>query len=233
MITKDGTIVDAYENFGPFKVLGDKPIAGQGSPPVFRLEFDSRRSIDGGMTWSGESVITNGVGFGPAGVRCCLPAATIDPSTGRMHAVWEGIGPNGTDPVELSSSIDGVTWFSPVRVSQGDVKGVQQVNVAVAADRGRVFVSYGTRTDRTNNFGFVQQELSYSSDGGNTFSGPIALGPVSALQWSAVAGGHFPDDYIGASISGDDLYLVWCVSSKPADPTAKYHQTLWAGVPHI
>jgi hypothetical protein len=233
MIMANGTIVDAYENFGPFRVTGDKPISGQSPPPVFRVEFDSRRSTDGGMTWSGESVITNGVGNGPNGVRCCLPAATIDPTTGRMHAVWEGIGPNATDPVELSSSVDGVTWFSPVRVSQGDVNGVQQVNVTVVANRGRVFVSYGTRTDRTNNFGFVQQELSYSNDQGTTFSAPIALGPLSALQYAAVAGGLFPGDYIGASISGHDLYLVWCVSSKPTDPTARYHQTLWAGVLHI
>jgi hypothetical protein len=237
MISANGTIVDTYENSGPFRVHGDKPLAGaaqgpshQGQPPVPRVEFDARTSTDGGMTWTGEAVITNGVGAGPAGVRCCLPAANIDHITGRMYAAWEGTGANGTDPVELSSSIDGITWFAPVRVSQGDVAGVQQVNVTVGADRGRVYVSYGTRTQPTNHAGFVQQELSYSADFGNTFAKPMALGPVSALQWSAEAGGHFPGDYIGAAISKDRLYLVWCVSSKPTDPTAHFHQTLWAGV---
>jgi hypothetical protein len=240
MVMANGIIVDTYENFGPFKVHGDKPLSGgaqipsqgasQGPPPVPRVEFDARRSTDGGLTWSGEAVVTNGVGNGPNDVRCCLPAANIDHVTGRMYAVWEGIGPRGTDPVELSSSDDGITWYSPVRVSQGDVAGVQQVNVTVVADHGKVYVSYGTRTQPNNNAGFVQQELSYSNDSGTTFSAPTAIGPVSALQWSAEAGGHFPGDYIGASVSQDRLYLVWCVSSKPANPAALFHQTVWTGV---
>lgn len=243
MILADGTIVDTYENFGPFRVHGDKPNTPAGGPQspqspqagqaaqVPRVDFDARRSTDGGMTWSREAVVTNDVGNGPSNVRCCLPAANIDRATGRMYAVWEGIGPGGSDPVELSSSDDGVTWFSPVRVSQGDVAGQQRVNVTVVADRGRVYVSYGTRTDAGNNFGFVQQELSYSNDQGNSFAGPVALGPISALQYSAVAGGHFPGDYIGAALSGSRLYLVWCRSSKPPlRSTSKFHQTLWAGV---
>jgi hypothetical protein len=191
------------------------------------VAFSASRSVDGGMTWGNEVTITTASGVGPTAIRCCLPAATIDHSTGELYAVWEGSGPHNTDPVQLSSSTDRLSWTAPVTVSQGDGAGVQEVNVAVAADEGNVFVSYGTRTDPNDHGGFVQQKLSYSSDGGVTFAAPLILGPPSALQWAARANGYFPGDYVGASVSNGWLYLVWCVSSQPPTP-AKYHQVLWA-----
>jgi hypothetical protein len=191
------------------------------------ISLDAQTSVDGGKTWKHEVTITDGVGNGPVDVRCCLPAANIDHATGRMYAVWVGAGPSDTDPVEMSTSLDGRTWSAPQTISQGDVAGIQEVNVTVAADQGHVFVSYGTRTDPGNNGGFVQQKLSFSNDGGATFADPIALGPVSALQWAAQAGGFFPGDYIGAAVSNNFLYLVWCVSSRPPTP-APFHQVLWS-----
>jgi len=180
-------------------------------------------------TWGHEVTVTSDVGFGPADVRCCLPAANIDHVTGRMYAVWEGAGPGDTDPVQMSMSTNGVDWTPEKTISQGDVDGVQEVNVAVAADHGQVFVSYGVRTDAADNGGFVQQELAYSGDGGATFAAPILLGPVSSLQYAVQAGGRFPGDYIGMAVTFDRLYLVWCVSSPPPTP-APFHQVLYAGV---
>jgi hypothetical protein len=212
MILANGTIVDTYNNNGPDFAAND---------------LDARRSLDGGVTWGAEVLITHNMGFGPSDVRCCLSAGTIDAATGRMYAAWEAAGPGAEDPVLLSSSSDGLTWTEAVGISHGDAPGVQEVNVAVAADRGQVFVTYGTRTGAANNGGFVQQKLSTSHDGGVTFDSPQALGPVSALQWAAQAGGIFPGDYIGAAVSGSWLYLVWCVSSPP--PTSEtFHQVLWS-----
>ena len=48
-------------------------------------------------------------------------------------------------------------WSAPVPVSQGDVSGVQRVNVDVVARGGNVYVAYGTRTQPTQHGGFVQQ----------------------------------------------------------------------------
>jgi len=235
MILANGTIVDTYQNFGLTGVIGESPIhhgpprrrATAGIPPTVPLSAIT--STDGGTTWGNEVTVTSDTGFGPANVRCCLPAATIDHATGRMYAVWEGAGPGDVDPVEMSTSTDGANWTAPQTISRGDVPGVQEVNVAVAADRGHVFVSYGTRTHAADHGGFVQQKLLYSADGGATFAAPMALGPVSSLQYAARAGGLFPGDYIGAAVSNDWLYLVWCVSSPPPMP-APYHQVLFAGV---
>ncbi len=232
MITANGTIVDAYENTGPSHVGGDSP---RRQPPRRRTAdvvatgtaFDARTSTDGGVTWGPEAQITpDGVLDQLPDVRCCLPAANIDHATGKMYAVWVAAGSGDTDPVQLSSSSDGSVWSSPQTISRGDVAGVQEVNVTVAADQGHVFITYGTRTDAANNGGFVQQQLSYSNDGGTTFAAPFAIGPVSALQWAAQSRGYFPGDYIGAAISDNFLYLVWCVSSQPPTP-APFHQVLW------
>ncbi|MDQ6617713.1 MAG: glycoside hydrolase [Actinomycetota bacterium] len=235
MILADGTIVDTYQNYGPSRVGGESPIhrgpprrhaADQIAPTI---ALSARTSVDGGRTWGNEVTVTNDVGPGPADVRCCIPAANIDHATGRMYAVWEGAALGDTDPVEMSTSTNGADWTAPQTISHGDVPGVQEVNVAVAADHGHVFVTYGVRTDAADNGGFVQQKLSYSADGGATFGSPLALGPVSSLRFAAQAGGLFPGDYIGMAITADRLYLVWCVSSPPPTPSP-YHQVLFAGV---
>jgi len=75
----------------------------------------------------------------------------------------------------------------------------------------------------------VQQQLSVSH-GAAPFGAPTSLGPPSDLNYAAVARGKFPGDYTGSSLTHGRLYVAWCVSSTPSDPTAQYHQTLYAAV---
>jgi hypothetical protein len=237
MVLANGSIVDTYANYGPSRVTGDSPMKHPNGPRHFDqagppIDLDARRSNDGGMTWGPEVTISHNLGQGFTDVRCCLEGATIDAVTGRMYAAFEAAGPGDEDPVMLSSSTDGLTWTPPLTVSQGDAPGVEEINVAVSALGGEVFVSYGVRTDPDNNGGFVQQKLATSFDGGATFASTMNLGPVSALQWAAQAGGLFPGDYIGAAVSGQWLYLVWCVSSRPPTP-ATFHQTLFSATLRI
>ena len=236
MVRADGSIVDTYLDYGPNGAADgpERPAAGAASAAlpaaaaVPTTTLAARTSTDGGMTWSAAHLVSAGVGGGPAGVRCCLTGAGIDPVTGRMYAVWEGVGPANVDPVELSMSLNGSTWSSPVRVTTGDVAGVTRVNAAVTAYGGRVVVDYGTRTDPGDHGGVVQQQYSTSGPLAETFTPPVDLGPPSYLQWSAEAGGHFPGDYIGASATKGRVYLVWCRSSQPpAYSTSPYHQTVW------
>jgi hypothetical protein len=237
MVLANGSVVDTYANYGPSRVMGDSPIHHPSGPRRFDqanapIDLDARRSNDGGMTWGPEVVISHNLGQGFTDVRCCLEGGTIDAVTGRMYVAFEAAGPGDEDPVMLSSSTDGLTWTTPLTVSQGDAPGIQEINVAVSALGGEVFVSYGTRTDPANNGGFVQQKLATSFDSGATFASTMNLGPVSALQWAAQAGGLFPGDYVGAAVSGQWLYLVWCVSSQPPTPAA-FHQTLWSATLRI
>ena len=171
-------------------------------------------------------LITNDAGEGPQGIRCCLPSATADPVTGRLFTAWDSATP---DQVKLASSFDGRHWSQPRLVSVSDKPGLDRVNVDVTAYRGEVFVSYGTRDTTVESGRFVQQQVSESPDGVH-FSAPVSLGPPSDLNFAAVARGKFPGDYAGSSATNGRLYVAWCRSSAPADPTATFHQTLYAAV---
>jgi hypothetical protein len=146
-----------------------------------------------------------------------------DNATGHMYAVWNANSQG--DPVLLSSSGNGQTWSRPVHVTSSH-PGVQYLNAAVAAAGGRVYVAYGNMSKPN----IVQQELTWSSDGGKTFASPMALGPASNLRYAAVAGGKFPGDYSGLSATPTRVTSAWCLSSRPPKPTAAYHQTLYAAV---
>lgn len=241
MIKADGSIVDTYYDYGAGGKAPDS--APEGQPATRRptaatvtvpaAPIDATGSIfaetssDGGATWSAPTeVTTNGAGYAD-GVRCCLFGADIDPVTHLMYVAWEG-GVGDTDPVYVSSSPSGTRWSSPIRVSRGDVNGVQRVNVDVAARAGDVYVTYGTRTQPAKQGGFVQQQLSVSDDRGRGFGPPLSIGPRSVLRYAAQAGGYFPGDYIGAAVAPGRLYLVWAVSSKPpATSASPYHQIIY------
>lgn len=238
MVLRGGTLVDTYYDFGRGRapdVVPESPLAAGAranlaTPSVVNASGPilSARSTDGGQTWSFGGVVTNaGGGYAPD-VRCCLFGADIDAVTGEMYVAYEGGGPgDNTDPVELSSSYDGIYWSSPVRVSQGDTPSVQRVNVDVVARGGRVYVSYGTRVHPQDNGGFVQQQLSTSTDQGLSFGPPISFGQVSVLRYAARSRGYFPGDYIGSAITAGRIYVVWARSSAPP-PYSKspFHQVI-------
>jgi hypothetical protein len=138
MIQPDGSITDVYLGSG--------------------TSMFARTSHDGGATWSGEALVTNAVGGGPAGIRCCLPSSAADPVSGELYTVWEGNGPGTRDPVELSSSADGRHWSAARAVSRdGGVTTIQHINAVVSAYGGRVFIAYGTLNSAVANGTLVQQ----------------------------------------------------------------------------
>jgi hypothetical protein len=108
------------------------------------------------------------------------------------------------------------------------VSGVQRVNVDVVARGGTVYIGYGKRTDAAQSGGFVQQQVSTSTDGGRRFGAAVSIGPRSALKYAARADGYFPGDYIGEAIAPGRVYMVWAVSSKPPPySSSKYHQVIY------
>lgn len=235
MIQPDGTITDSYLNFGsdsgregPESRIGDDAAAD--AAPAAEPEGDllvARTSRDGGADWSAEVTVTHDAGEGPAGIRCCLPSATADPRTGRLYAAWNSATPG---VVALSSSRDGRHWSAPIQVNRESRPALDHVNVDVAAEGGRVYVSYGTRDTAVQSGRFVQQRVSVSADAGLHFRSPLSLGPPSDLNYAAEAGGKFPGDYIGSAVRAGRVYLVWARSSAPPNPAARFHQTLWAAV---
>ena len=234
-IEPDGTIVDAYMFFGSQRVGGGPAAAiahdaTRPAPAGSGVTLVTRTSVTGGATWSSRSVVARNIGGGPADIRCCLPLVAGDPVTGHMYAVWNANGPGQLDPVMLSSSAGGRHWSRPVQVTHGHAPHIQYLNAAVAVTGSRVYVSYGSRNLAVQGGNIVQQELTWSANGGRTFSQPFALGPPSNLKYAAVAGAKFPGDYTGLSATPSRVTAAWCVSSRPPRATAAYHQTLYAAV---
>ena len=232
-VQPSGVITDVY--FAAGHALGNGVI-GNGERQGFILRQGSgvslvaRNSLNGGASWTKQSVVAHNIGGGPADIRCCLPMMAGDHATGQMFAVWNANGPGVLDPVELSTSTGGQHWSSPVQVTPGHRPNIQYINAAVAAGHGRVYVTYGARNTASHGDNLIQQELTWSSNGGASFGTPVALGPPSNLRFAAVAGAKFPGDYTGLSLTSSRLTAVWCVSSRPPNPVRAYHQTLYAAV---
>ena len=215
MVQPNGTLVDVYQHYTPT------------TPTDSGINIASRVSRDGGATWGPGHVVASNVSPGPPAIRCCLNAAADDPLSGRLYTVWQANAVG--EPVELSSSVDGVTWSAPVAVTPtAGEADIQHVNTAVTAYGGRVLVTYGVRNTAAAGGRYVQQEVAYSGDAGKTFGRPMSLGPASDLRYAAQAGGKFPGDYIGISEVGRVVTAAWCVSSKPANPSLAFNQTLYA-----
>jgi hypothetical protein len=158
------------------------------------------------------------------GVRCCLPSATVDGVTGRLHAVWQS---TDVSLLRASSSTDGVHWSVPVTVNPERTSTTQVVNADVAAYAGKVLVSYGVRDAAAADGRYVQQRAGISYHQGRSFTARVTLGPRSALRYAAQAGGAFPGDYIGTAVSRGRFYAAWAFSSEP--PAGEtYHQVLLA-----
>jgi hypothetical protein len=228
-VQPDGAVTDTYlfsgHAFGNGTrqgfILRNGTAAGSGTSIVARTSFD------GGATWSKPVVVARNIGGGPAGIRCCLPLMEGDHATGRMFQVWNANGPGVLDAVEISSSTDGGQhWSSPVQVTPGHSPNIQYINAAVATAAGRVYVSYGRRD--LNDPNVIQQELTWSDNGGATFATPIVLGPPSNLRYAAVARGKFPGDYTGLSATPARVAGAWTLASKPPNPAAAFHQVLFA-----
>jgi hypothetical protein len=241
MVLPDGTVVDAYVDFGATSIeegagegLARLPEAAQArrqrvrpggpratvEPPPMLV---TRISRDGGRTWTDGGLISSTLGEGPVGIRCCLPSATVDPVTGRMYAAWVGM-----DPRELlvSTSTDGGSWSSPRRVNRGS-GDAQAVNVDVSAYGGTLGVTYGLTNPDINRGRYAHQYVATSRDHGAIFSPAVVLGPRIDYAYAAQAGGIFPGDYIGSAMRGDRMYAVWCVSSNPHRAGARFHQVVY------
>lgn len=231
MVQPNGTLVDTYLDYGPFNhgegaeaqgANADAVLHPATVPALFPADrIAARRSTDGGTTWSVDYTVTRLAGEGPIDMRCCLPSGAADPVTGELFVAW--VSPDSTQ-VMLAQSADGHHWSPGVQVSPA-ATGQQYVNVDVTAYGGSVYVADSVRLSAGGNI--VQQEVSSSSDG-VSFTGPVAIGPVSDLRYAAVADGLiFPGDYMGTAATHGRLYVVWCRSSEPPAGSGTFHQTVY------
>jgi len=181
------------------------------------------RSIDGGATFGlpqGISPISEAAR--PFLRAPPLPTATVDAS-GRMYVAWADcvFRPvcNG-NTIVLSTSTDGVRWSAPTRVPGTGFDSFVPGIAADPATAGRIAVVTYVRNSSSAcavtkcTFGV---SVTSSSDGGAHWTRPQRLdGVAPRYTWTAVAGGHFVGDYVGATFAGGRFVPAFALASKPS-----------------
>jgi hypothetical protein len=194
----------------------------------------ARTSSDGGRTFGPERNVGVNLGSEPPDMRTgVLPAATVDPVTGRLHVVWQDLRfrPDGLNDVIIVSSPNGRSWSAPRRVNREPPRNrLDHLTPDVAAYGGKVFVTYRTRSNRGGRSRFVGMRAIASANGGRSFAGELRLGPPTNLDFAALAPVAFLGDYMGVAATARRVFPVWNVASRPPDPAARFHQTTWAAV---
>ncbi len=181
------------------------------------------RSIDGGATFGlpqGISAISQAAR--PFLRAPPLPTAAVDAS-GRMYVAWADCifrPVCSGNTIVLSTSTDGVTWSAPTRVPG---TGFDSFVPGIAADPARpgriALVTYVRNSSSACEvtkctFGV---SVTSSEDGGAHWTKPQRLdGVAPRYTWTAVAGGHFVGDYVGATFAGGRFVPIFALASRPS-----------------
>ena len=185
--------------------------------------IEAVRSSDGGASFAGPVAVGSTLGNHPRGLRMVpIPIADVDAS-GRLLAVWPACVTrpicNGNDIV-LSTSLDGVTWSAPRRVTRGADALVPAI---AAGPGGSLAVAYYAR--RTAG---VDGWLVRSADGGVTWGRAQRLSPrTMALRSIAdTTQGRMLADYISVSWADGRPVAVLALASPTA--TGAFEQSIVA-----
>jgi hypothetical protein len=239
LVAPDGTLYVAYEGSTPSTgYMGDAIILARSTDggKTFNNTELARAYDDyncypinvaqGRQTLSGEEFRINS-----------FPSFTIDPSNGHLAITWADdqanpgcgyekggafVGPT-SNQVKLITSSDGLSWTAPLVITTG---AADKVYPAVAANAGRIFVSYYTRaySPTTTDCQAMQQDtstlaLSYlpgpvcldyaSKSSTDNFSAETRLTSQSSNPYITFAG-SFIGDYTGAALTPSGSALgVW------------------------
>ena len=172
----------------------------------------SFRSLDGGATWRSTVRVTSTLAHREAGnLRSGpLPSAEVD-AAGRVYVVWQDCrfrtNCSGND-ILMSTTVDGVTWTSPVRVPIGTTAdGRDNFIPGIAVDErtsgstarlGVTFYSYDVSA--CGSACALKVRYVQSDTGGSTWSAPATLaGPFAVTRIANTSQGRMVGDYISTS----------------------------------
>ena len=181
------------------------------------------RSTDKGATWSGpiivDKLLTNGITDPDTGapVRTgdIIPQFAADPNSGALYAVWQDarFGPAG-DAIAFARSTDGgLTWSTPIRISQNANTQAFTAAIAVAAG-GTIGVTYYDFRSNTPDPFSLPTDLWFvsSRDGGATWRETHVSGPFDHAV-APVARGYFLGDYSGLAAVGRDFVAFFAAAN--------------------
>lgn len=196
------------------------------------IEHQIDVSTDGGLTWGTDRLVApvNSISSPLPGASFRLnsfPALAVDrgagPNAGNLYVVWaDESGPTGDPDVLLTRSIDGgVTWSTPIRVSD-DANGEYQWYPAVAvAPDGVVTVSFFDRRDNPGTE-LYDVYVTQSLDGGLTFSRNVRVSTRTSDAALDGFGGAFLGDYSGLAAVRGRVTPCW-TDTRPASANAEVH----------
>jgi len=211
--------------------------SGPSSPRGFNVAF--LKSIDGGDTWSGPTIVdkllsvpvTDPTNIDPRTNNPPAPSRTsdfnpevaIDPATGHLYAVWEDgrFSGGGHDDIVITTSADGgATWSPAKRVDAPNGQFAFTPNVAVASD-GTVGVSYyqwqSTSTGSELADYWIRRAspsaiVSTNTDSLDATAATHVSGPFNTLD-APFAGGYFLGDYNGLTSVGTSFSPVFVATT--------------------
>ena len=154
------------------------------------------KSTDAGENFDQVYLIANGPGFEDK-EYVTTDLNPSSPYANTIYVSWTRFA-SGTDILLVKSTDGGVTWSSPVNVSDASLQGVQG-SVPAVGPNGEVFVTWwGFGSD-----GLEHMYFDKSTDGGNTFGTDIPISNVNNSWFPSIA-----VDLSGGARNGF-IYVVW------------------------
>jgi len=223
---RNDTLYDFTDLIGP----PNTPIQGTLSNEMLAFV----KSTDGGATWTQPQIIAPfrslGVIDPNTGQRLRvgdgLEEVAVDPSSGKLYAVWES-STNYNKAIQLSSgawdneillvssSNGGSTWTGPTVVHQLD-SGLPTYTPTVAVNGGRVAVTYyDNRFLQSGQTNVLPTDywVTFSTDGGATFGGEEHIAGSFDELSAPVARGFFLGDYEGLQPSGSGFEALFVTTN--------------------
>ena len=160
VVQPDGDLTNVYLDFTTFEAA--RTVA--------------QTSSNGGRTFGRPIDLGVNLGSEPPDMRTGVLPATVDRVTGRLQVVWQDLRfrPDGYNDIVITSSPDGQRWTGLRRVNRDPVtSGLDHLTPDVAADAGKVFVTYRTRANAGGPSRFVGMRFTASADGGRRQAGRL------------------------------------------------------------
>ncbi len=202
------------------------------------------KSTDGGKSFSQKVVSRNTDEnfpiFGGRGVLSGLhfrtntfPALTVDRVTGKLYLAWadNSLGNSTTTSVQvfIQSSSDGLSWTAPKKIT---TTSEDKIYPWVAANGGKVVVSYYTREFAGSASLQIDYAYAKSTDGGATWGASTRITEQSSDPGIQFTSGAFIGDYTGIAMGSDNVaHPIWTDFRGKPGVTSPNQDALTAAIP--